>query len=118
MRLTPERLSNECCVGGGWAEYRLSAGWPRNICRARRQLYGWQGRNRGFGEARVGLGPSVTALSTVGLLPDSARVTGSVRYLGQEMVRASQAQLRRVRGNDISFIFQGADDQPEPFAHD
>ncbi len=53
-----------------------------------------------------GSGKSVTALSTVGLLPDSARVTGSVRYLGQEMVGASQAQLRRVRGNDISFIFQ------------
>lgn len=53
-----------------------------------------------------GSGKSVTALSTVGLLPDSARVTGSVRYLGQEMVGASQAQLRAVRGNDISFIFQ------------
>lgn len=53
-----------------------------------------------------GSGKSVTALSTVGLLPDSARVTGSVKYLGQEMVGASQAQLRRVRGNDISFIFQ------------
>ena len=53
-----------------------------------------------------GSGKSVTALSTVGLLPDSAKVTGSVKYLGQEMVGASQAQLRRVRGNDISFIFQ------------
>ncbi len=53
-----------------------------------------------------GSGKSVTALSTVGLLPDSARVTGSVKYLGQEMVGATQAQLRRVRGNDISFIFQ------------
>ncbi len=53
-----------------------------------------------------GSGKSVTALSTVGLLPDSAKVTGSVKYLGQEMVGAPQAQLRRVRGNDISFIFQ------------
>ena len=53
-----------------------------------------------------GSGKSVTALSTVGLLPDSARVTGSVKYLGQEMIGATQAQLRRVRGNDISFIFQ------------
>ena len=53
-----------------------------------------------------GSGKSVTALSTVGLLPDSARVTGSVRYLGKEMVGATQAQLRHVRGNDISFIFQ------------
>jgi len=53
-----------------------------------------------------GSGKSVTALSTVSLLPDSAEVTGSVRYLDQEMVGASMDQLRRVRGNDISFIFQ------------
>jgi microcin C transport system ATP-binding protein len=53
-----------------------------------------------------GSGKSVTALSTVGLLPDSASVTGSVRYLGREMVGASENDLRRVRGNDISFIFQ------------
>ncbi|MDB5663741.1 ABC transporter ATP-binding protein, partial [Cypionkella sp.] len=53
-----------------------------------------------------GSGKSVTALSTVGLLPDSARVTGSVKYLGREMVGASERELRQVRGNDISFIFQ------------
>ncbi len=53
-----------------------------------------------------GSGKSVTALSTVGLLPDSAEVRGSVRYLGQEMVGASLNALRKVRGNDISFIFQ------------
>src|SRR3990167_8548445 len=53
-----------------------------------------------------GSGKSVTALSTVGLLPDSAAVSGSVRYMGREMVGASEADLRRVRGNDISFIFQ------------
>ena len=53
-----------------------------------------------------GSGKSVTALSTVSLLPASAAVTGSVRYAGAEMVGASEAELRRVRGNDISFIFQ------------
>jgi len=53
-----------------------------------------------------GSGKSVTALSTVGLLPDSAEVTGSVRYEGAEMVGADAAELRRVRGNDISFVFQ------------
>ena len=53
-----------------------------------------------------GSGKSVTALSTVSLLPDSATVTGSVRYNGAEMVGASEARLRQVRGNDISFIFQ------------
>ena len=53
-----------------------------------------------------GSGKSVTALATVSLLPDSAVVTGSVRYNGAEMVGAAEPELRRVRGNDISFIFQ------------
>jgi microcin C transport system ATP-binding protein len=53
-----------------------------------------------------GSGKSVTALSTVALLPDSAEVTGSVTYNGKEMVGADERSLRRVRGNDISFIFQ------------
>ena len=53
-----------------------------------------------------GSGKSVTALSTVALLPESAEVTGSVRYKGAEMIGAVPSELRRVRGNDISFIFQ------------
>jgi len=53
-----------------------------------------------------GSGKSVTALSTVSLLPDSAEVTGSVLYNGTQMVGAPEPDLRRVRGNDISFIFQ------------
>ncbi|MCL3882067.1 ABC transporter ATP-binding protein [Marivita sp. GX14005] len=53
-----------------------------------------------------GSGKSVTALSTVSLLGDSAIVDGSVLYNGEEMVGADLAQLRRIRGNDISFIFQ------------
>jgi microcin C transport system ATP-binding protein len=53
-----------------------------------------------------GSGKSVTALSTVSLLPDSAEVSGSILYNGTQMVGASERDLRRVRGNDISFIFQ------------
>ncbi|MCP5075794.1 MAG: ABC transporter ATP-binding protein [Rhodobacteraceae bacterium] len=53
-----------------------------------------------------GSGKSVTALSSVKLLPESARVTGSVKYRGREMIGADDATLRDVRGNDISFIFQ------------
>ncbi|WP_420857278.1 ABC transporter ATP-binding protein [Marivivens marinus] len=53
-----------------------------------------------------GSGKSVTALSTVQLLGDSAEVSGSVTYAGTQMIGASDADLRRVRGNDISFIFQ------------
>ncbi|MDG4647121.1 ABC transporter ATP-binding protein [Roseibacterium sp. SDUM158017] len=53
-----------------------------------------------------GSGKSVTALSTVSLLPDSAEVGGSVEYDGLEMVGADEGRLRAIRGNDISFIFQ------------
>ena len=53
-----------------------------------------------------GSGKSVTALSTVDLLAASAEIEGSVLYDGAEMVGADEAELRRVRGNDISFIFQ------------
>ncbi len=53
-----------------------------------------------------GSGKSVTALSTVNLLPDSASINGSVTYKGKELVGASENELRGVRGNDISFIFQ------------
>ncbi len=53
-----------------------------------------------------GSGKSVSALSTVSLLGDSAEVSGSVTYDGQQMIGADDALLRKVRGNDISFIFQ------------
>ena len=53
-----------------------------------------------------GSGKSVTALSTVQLLGDSATVTGSITYNGTQMVDAPEEELRRVRGNDVSFIFQ------------
>ncbi|MES0827580.1 ABC transporter ATP-binding protein [Ruegeria sp. SCP11] len=53
-----------------------------------------------------GSGKSVTALSTVSLLGDSAIVEGSATYDGDEMIGASQDKLMDVRGNDISFIFQ------------
>ncbi len=52
-----------------------------------------------------GSGKSVTALSTVSLLGNAA-VSGSVTYDGQQMIGANDGLLRKVRGNDISFIFQ------------
>ena len=53
-----------------------------------------------------GSGKSVTALSTVSLLGGSAEIGGSVTYDGQQMIGADKKLLRKVRGNDISFIFQ------------
>ncbi len=53
-----------------------------------------------------GSGKSVTALSTVSLLPESARIEGSIIYRDRQMVGAAPQLLHDVRGNDISFIFQ------------
>ena len=53
-----------------------------------------------------GSGKSVTAMSSVALLGANAKVAGSIRYKGQQMVGASRDLLQQVRGNEISFIFQ------------
>src|SRR5690625_1694417 len=53
-----------------------------------------------------GSGKSLTALSIVSLLPDSAEVSGSVRWRGAEMMGASERALQKMRGNEVSFIFQ------------
>ncbi|MBD3803647.1 MAG: ABC transporter ATP-binding protein [Thioclava sp.] len=53
-----------------------------------------------------GSGKSVTALSTVALVGGNAKLEGSIRYEGREMIGASERDLMAVRGNDISFIFQ------------
>ena len=53
-----------------------------------------------------GCGKSITALSLMGLLPDNATVSGSIRFDGQELVGASDDALRELRGNRIGMIFQ------------
>jgi oligopeptide/dipeptide ABC transporter ATP-binding protein len=54
-----------------------------------------------------GSGKSVTALSLLRLLPDAARITGgSIRFDGRDLLRLSERELRKVRGNQIGMIFQ------------
>ena len=53
-----------------------------------------------------GSGKSGTALSTVNLLPEYAKLTGSIIYKNKQLLGASESILQKVRGNDISFIFQ------------
>ena len=53
-----------------------------------------------------GSGKSVTWLAALGLLPTKARVTGSVRLDGRELVGAARSDLERVRGKRIAMIFQ------------
>ena len=54
-----------------------------------------------------GSGKSVTALSILGLLGDSGRVSdGSIEFGGEDLTKVSDQRLREIRGNQIAFIFQ------------
>ncbi len=54
-----------------------------------------------------GCGKSVTALSILRLLATPpARIRGSVRLRGTELLALPEAQMRQIRGNRISMIFQ------------
>jgi oligopeptide/dipeptide ABC transporter ATP-binding protein len=54
-----------------------------------------------------GCGKSVTALTTMGILPRAARIaSGSIRLDGRELLGLSERQWRRVRGKEIAMIFQ------------
>ncbi|MGO1840066.1 MAG: ABC transporter ATP-binding protein [Candidatus Microbacterium stercoravium] len=53
-----------------------------------------------------GSGKSVTSLAIMGLLSDNARVGGSVRFDGEELLGKSDKQMSEIRGNGLSMIFQ------------
>src|SRR5579862_2932913 len=53
-----------------------------------------------------GSGKSVSALATMGLLPKTAVVHGSIRFRGQEIIGKSEKQLAPIRGRGIAMIFQ------------
>lgn len=55
-----------------------------------------------------GCGKSVTAMSIMGLIadPPGKIVNGEVWFEGKDLVKASKKEMRRMRGNDISMIFQ------------
>lgn len=55
-----------------------------------------------------GSGKSVTSLAILGLLPKRAKVTGSVRFLGRELIGMKDNEMRRLRGRNIAMVFQDA----------
>ncbi len=65
----------------------------------------WGGRTLAIvGES--GSGKSVTALSLIGLLDDNAKVSGSVKLRGEELIGKTDEQMAAYRGKNISMIFQ------------
>jgi peptide/nickel transport system ATP-binding protein len=53
-----------------------------------------------------GSGKSLTALAVLGLLPDGARATGSVRLDGTELLGLGDRALSRIRGERMAMVFQ------------
>ncbi|MBX3643353.1 MAG: ABC transporter ATP-binding protein [Rubrivivax sp.] len=53
-----------------------------------------------------GSGKSVTAMSIVQLLPDNAEPRGRILWQGQDLLQATPAQMRALRGRQIACVFQ------------
>ena len=53
-----------------------------------------------------GCGKSITALSIMGLLPRNAYATGETDFRGKDLLKMDEESKRRLRGNEISMIFQ------------
>ena len=64
-----------------------------------------------------GSGKSLTALAVLKLLPVHARLSGSIRFCGEELVGADEKRLRQIRGHQVSMIFQEPMTSLNPLHH-
>src|SRR3954454_22647031 len=63
-----------------------------------------------------GSGKSVSSMTLMGLTrAPNARISGEILFDGQDLLQASEADLRKVRGNDIAMIFQDPLSSLHPF---
>jgi peptide/nickel transport system ATP-binding protein len=53
-----------------------------------------------------GCGKSITALALMGLLPDGAKVAGSMCFAGRELTTLDESELCALRGDRIGMVFQ------------
>ena len=53
-----------------------------------------------------GSGKSITARSLIGLLPDTATTSGSIRFLGEELMKYREREWAKIRSTGISMVFQ------------
>ncbi len=53
-----------------------------------------------------GCGKSITALSVMGILPPNASAEGGIFFKGKDLLKLDRESMRRLRGKEISMIFQ------------
>lgn len=53
-----------------------------------------------------GCGKSITAYSIMGILPNNAYSTGEIIFKDKNLMRLSKSNMRKLRGNELSMIFQ------------
>ena len=53
-----------------------------------------------------GSGKSVTGLAILGLLPQSANLSGSIHFEGEQLLQCTSKRIRQIRGEKIAMIFQ------------
>ncbi|MBR0655041.1 ABC transporter ATP-binding protein [Plastoroseomonas arctica] len=54
-----------------------------------------------------GCGKSVTAMSMLRLIPEPpGKIAGSIKFQGKDLLKLSEKEMRAIRGNEISMIFQ------------
>ena len=55
-----------------------------------------------------GCGKSITAMSIMGLLPPTARITGEVRFAGEDVLTLDPRRRNALRGHDMAMVYQDA----------
>ncbi|MGU9977779.1 MAG: ATP-binding cassette domain-containing protein, partial [Candidatus Oxydemutatoraceae bacterium WSBS_2016_MAG_OTU14] len=54
-----------------------------------------------------GSGKTLSAFSVVRLLPEGIQFySGAIKFLGEDLLRMPECKVRKLRGNDIAFVFQ------------
>jgi peptide/nickel transport system ATP-binding protein len=54
-----------------------------------------------------GCGKSVTSMSILRLIPEPpGKIAGAIRFQGKDLLKLSEREMRAIRGNEISMIFQ------------
>jgi len=61
-----------------------------------------------------GCGKTVMGMAVMGLLPENARIDGSIRYRGLDLLRAETGSMQKIRGREIAMIMQNSANSLNP----